>query len=125
MLRQAVLKLTEGRGARDADGRAWVRVPKALRALFADADRVPAAEFEADLRVLMHRVRHERREHAAYAKLFEDAAARLREGAARGEQSPSSRAEIEAEVKRAFKREWLEVEEELLRSEGSFHFPDY
>ncbi len=125
MLRQAMLKLSEGRGARDADGRAWVRVPKSLRALYADADRVPAAEFEADLRLLMHRVRHEQQENAAYAKLYEDAVARLREGAASGEQSPSSRAEIEAEVKRAFKREWLEVETELGRSEGSFHFPDY
>ena len=73
----------------------------------------------------MHRVRHEQQENAAYAKLYEDAVARLREGAASGEQSPSSRAEIEAEVKRAFKREWLEVEAELGRSEGSFHFPDY
>ena len=125
MLRQAMLKLSDGRGARDADGRAWVRVPKALRALYADVDRVPAAEFEADLRLLMHRVRHEQQENAAYAKLYEDAVARLRDRLARADQTPSSRTEIEAEVKRAFKREWLEVEAELGRSEGSFHFPDY
>ena len=125
MLRQAVLNVQEARGARDADGRAWVRVPKTIRALFADADRVPAAQFEADLRMLIHRLRHQQQEHAAYAKLYEDAVARLRERLALADQSPSSRSEIEAEVKRAFKRELLAADDKLGREQGTFHFPDY
>ena len=125
MLRQAMRKLAAERGTRDADGRAWIRVPKALRALYDDADRVPAARFEADLRSLMHRVRHEQEEHAAYAKLFDDAVARLREGLARADASLSSRTEIEAEVKRAFKREWVEAEAALVRADRSVRFPDY
>ena len=73
----------------------------------------------------MHRVRHEQEEHAAYAKLFDDAVARLREGLARADASPSSRTVIEAEVKRAFKREWVEAEAALLRGDRSVRFPDY
>lgn len=125
MLRQAMRKLSEERGARDEDGRAYIRVPKALRALFDDADRVLATRFEADLRILMLRMRHEQEEHAAYAKLYDDAVARLREGLARADASPSSRAEIEAEVKRAFKREWIEAEAALVRADPSVGFPDY
>ncbi len=125
MLRQAMQRLTDERGERDADGRAWIRVPKVIRPLFADAERVPAAQFEADVRMLMHRVRHEQEAHAAYAKLYADAVARLRERLAHAEHSPSSRAGIDAEVKRMFKREWLAAEAELGRSEGIFRFPDY
>lgn len=125
MLKQTMLKLTAGRGAPDADGRLWVRVPTSLRPLYDDAERVPAARFEADLRMLMHRVRHQEQANAEYQKLYEAAVERVREGAERAERSPSSRAEIEAEVKRAFKREWLEVEAGLARSEGFFHVPEY
>lgn len=125
MLQQAMWRLTEERGTLDADGRAWIRVPKAIRALFADADRVPAARFEADVRLLMSQVLYAQKEHAAYSKLYEDAVARLRERLAHADQSPSSRTEIEAEVKRAFKREWLEAEAEMVRSDRIIRFPDY
>ena len=125
MLRQAMRRLQEERGERDADGRLWIRVPKAIRVLFDDAERVPAARFEADLRVLVHRVRHQEEAQAAYAKLYDDARSRLREGLARAEQSSTSRAELEAEVKRRFKREWLAAEEAMWRGEGTFLFPEY
>ena len=125
MLRQSMARLVDERGSRDADGRVWVRVPKAIRPLFGDVDRVPAVAFESDLRVLLHRVRYEEQERAAYTKLFEDAVARLREGVARAEHAQSSRAELEAEVKRAFKREWMAAEEAMGRSDWSFHFPEY
>ncbi|MBP7550060.1 MAG: ASCH domain-containing protein [Gemmatimonadaceae bacterium] len=125
MLKEAMRKLTSGRDARDADGRLWVRVPKALRPLFDDAERVPAVRFEADLRMLMHRVRLQEQANVEYQKLLDAAVERVREGAERAERSPSSRSALEAEVKRAFKREWLAVEAELARNDGYFHFPEY
>jgi ASCH domain len=125
MLREAMRKLSEERGAGDADGRTWIRVPKALRALYDDADRVPATRFEADLRLLMHQVRYQQEEHAAYAKLWDDTTERLRELLAQAGQSASSRSGIEAEVKRGFKRGLNEVEAELIRSDRIIRVPDY
>lgn len=125
LLTETIRKLSDARGARDAEGRSWIRVPKALRALYGDADRVPATRFEADVRLLMGQVRHAQMEQAAYATLYQDALARVREGLAQAERASSSRSELEAEVKRAFKREWLEAEAELLRADRTIRFPDY
>lgn len=125
MLLEVMRKLSDERGTRDADGRLWIRVPKALRALFGDADLVPAARFEADVRLLMHQVRYQQEEHAAYTKLFDDTTAHLRELLAQAGQSPSSRSGIEAEVKRVFKRGLNEVEAERIRSDRIIRVPDY
>jgi ASCH domain len=125
MLVEAMRRLSDERGVRDADGRLSIRVPKSIRALFGDADLVPAARFEADVRLLMHQVRYHEQEQAAYTKLFDDTAAHLRELLAGAEQSPSSRSGIEAEVKRGFKRGLNEVEAELIRSDRIIRVPDY
>lgn len=125
MLKATIKKLSEERGARGADGQTWIRVPKTLRALFADAERVPAAQFEADLRVLMHKVRQEQEVRVAYTRMMENAVALTRERLARAEQEPSSRTAMEAELKREFRRSWMETEADLARGERGEEFLEY
>ncbi len=125
MLQEQLRKLSGEPGAMGPDGRAWVRVPKALRALFGGATRVPATQFEADLRLLMYRVQRKERSDAALAKLFADATARLREGLAREAAGLSTRSALEAEVKREFLREWLAAEDALARGDRMIRVPEY
>ena len=125
MLKQQVQRMATERGEVGPDGRTWIRVPKALRALFDGALRVPVVQFESDVRVLMTKVRHRAETDAAYRTVWDAAVKRVQEGLASAEQSPSSRTALEAEVKRAFKREWLAAEAALVREDHVVRLPDY
>jgi hypothetical protein len=125
MVREEMRKLTGERGARSPDGRVWVRVPKTLRSLFAGEERVLATRFETDLRLLIHRVRRKEKYDAIYAKLFDDAITRVREGLARDEQGPSSRSDLEAEVKRTFLLDWRQAEARMAEGDPSIDVPEY
>jgi hypothetical protein len=61
----------------------------------------------------------------AYTRMMENAVALTRERLARAEQEPSSRTAMEAELKREFRREWLETEAELARGERGEEYLEY
>jgi hypothetical protein len=125
MLKRGLTQLARERGERGEDGRDYIRLPRALRSLWDGESRVALSRVETDLRMLLHTARYRAQEAEAYGKVLNEGLALLREGLARADESPTSRAALEAEVKRHFKRSWAEAEAAMERADRIVEIPDY
>ena len=89
------------------DGKPHVRILRRLRALFGDREFVPAAEFELELRRLLHQAAEDDETRREGMDRHKQIVALLTELRAQAEQKPLDEAAIERDVKLAFRRLFL------------------
>src|SRR3970282_1476691 len=89
------------------DGKPHVRILRRLRALFGGGEFVPAAEFELELRRLLHQAAEDDETRREGMDRHKQIVALLTELRAQAEQRPLDEAAIERDVKLAFRRLFL------------------